>query len=249
VLLLLRIELPDLIVDSYRVYSWTSSCLKGSRLPNFSLDSLARLGDVWLRNPCGQLTDARHVIQLVDVRLSVVLGGEVGSGWYSMVVAHLLLRRIGTFLRGIRAVVLGYFVLGGVLLLPSIDAYITDHQVEHLTVCRNLLLQVDRGRPVALVCIVLHLCLVLNLWLLLEAVELVVLQDRLLNHGLVRFREKVVLFYVVLVRGHRFGQVSLQKLTLHALLLLNGQGGLWLVLLVVGAQQLLCSALLDGVRV
>jgi hypothetical protein len=97
---------------------------------------------------------------------------------------------------------------------------------------------------------VLHICLVLGIWLLLKAVELVVLQeDRLLNHGLVRLCEKIVFLYVVLVRGNCFGQVSLQEVTFHALLLLTRQGGLWLVLLVVGAQHLLRSALLDGVRV
>ena len=130
---------------------------------------------------------------------------------------------------------LGHFVLGGVLLLPSIDAYITNHHVvEHLTVCCNLLLLIDRARPVVLVYIVLHIRLVLDIWLLLEAVKLVVLQeDRLLNHSLVRLREKVVFLHIELVRGHRFGQVSLQEVTLHALLLLNR---LWLVLLVTGAQ-------------
>lgn len=96
---------------------------------------------------------------------------------------------------------------------------IVQYNVEHLMM---------RGRVVhrktAFTMVVAHRLRVLVLrvqFALFEAVELVVLQHcRLLDHRLVWLREEVVLFDCILARRRHFSQISLQKVTFHAFLLL-----------------------------
>ena len=68
--------------------------------------------------------------------------------------------------------------------------------------------------------------------LVLESVQLVVLeQDALLHHRLVRLCEKVILLDVmVLIRTDNFGHVSLEVVTLSTTLGLAGLTGLLLLL-------------------
>ena len=64
--------------------------------------------------------------------------------------------------------------------------------------------------------------------ILLETIELVVLQEEgLLYHGLIRLSEEVVFLDIVLIWGHHLSQISLQEASLAILLgLLRTSGGL-----------------------
>ena len=215
--------------------------LEAGRLPDLALGRFGGGRDVWLRHAhCGQLS-SRLLVHLIGeglLRVSIVLCGEVRCRRALVVMVDLVVgmstaaeatsARVlagacrvlgqlgGVFGRlgdWVRAVVLRKLTVSVSLLLCLILPDAEQTVYPGLPASRSRLLLLLNGHSSILLLHLLALDLVLIL--VLEAVELVVLQqDALLNHGLVRLSEEVVLLHVHLVWRHaaHFSHIPLQRL-------------------------------------